>query len=174
MQSESCHWCNNLLKSFDGIWFDNYGQENCKFHPVAHDLKTAQGTGKLHKHETEYEVYEYVRELKRRPWLNVREIDDNVVILSSRSKSTSRKAAEKMLPRSGSMRREIYDLVQRADGLTDYELEGILQGKHQTVSASRRSLVIDGFLTDSGRTRKNEVGNDCIVWEITMKKTLFG
>jgi hypothetical protein len=172
MKIESCHWCHNTIKNFEGIWFDNYGEEFCRFHPVTHDLNTLQQVGKPHRHESECEVYEYVRELKTKSW--VRKIDDNVVILSNRSKSTSRKAAKKILPRTGSIRREVYDLVQRNNGLTDYELEVLLQGKHQTVSASRRSLVVDGFLSDSGTTRKNEVGNDCIVWEITMKETLFG
>jgi hypothetical protein len=173
MKIESCHWCHNTVKEFEGIWFDNYGEEFCKFHPVAHNLKTSQQTGKPYKHETEYEVYEYVRKLYS---VSItRSIDDNVVILSSRSKSTSRKAAEKILPRTGSIRREVYNLVQRANiGLTDYELELMLKGKHQTVSASRRSLVVDGFLSDSGMTRKNDVGNDCIVWQITIKETLFG
>jgi hypothetical protein len=172
MQSESCHWCHNVIKQFEGIWFDNFGEEFCKFHPVAHDIKTIEPTGKSHKHETEYEVYEYVRQLKTKSWL--RKIDDNVVILSSRSKSTSQKAAKNILPRTGSIRREVYDLVQRNNGLTDYELEMLLKGKHQTVSASRRSLVVDGYLSDSGKTRKNDVGNDCIVWEIALKETLFG
>jgi hypothetical protein len=172
MRTESCHWCHNTLKYFEGIWFDNYGEEFCRFHPVTHDLKTSQQVGKPHKHETEYEVYEYVRELKTKSRL--RQIDDNVVILSSRSKSTSRKAAKNILPRTGTIRREVFNLVQRNNGLTDYELESLLQGKHQTVSASRRSLVVDGFLSDSGKTRKNDVGNDCIIWEIAIKETLFG
>ena len=172
MKTESCHWCHNTLKYFEGIWFDNYGEEFCRFHPVTHDLKTSQQIGKPYKHETEYEVYEYVRKLYAKP--TTKSIDDNVVVLSKRASTTSRQAAEKILPVSGTMRREIYELVQRANGLTDYELEEILKRKHQTVSASRRGLVIDGFLVDSGRTRKNDVDNDCIVWEIAIKETLFG
>jgi hypothetical protein len=172
MKIESCHWCHNTIKDFEGTWFDNYGEEFCRFHPVTHDLKTSQQVGKPHRHESECEVYEYVRKLYAIP--TTRRIDDNVVSISSKSRSTSKNAAQKILPRTGSMRREIYNQVQRNNGLTDYELETLLQGKHQTVSASRRSLVVDGFLFDSGMTRKNEVGNDCIVWEITMKETLFG
>ena len=49
-------------------------------------------------------------------------------------------------------------------GYTDYELETVLKGSHQTISASRRTLVLDGFLVDSGKTRTNQNGNDCIVW----------
>ena len=170
---ESCHWCHNAIKQFEGIWFDNFGEEFCRFHPSSYDLVTLQTNGTLRGHESEYQVYEYVAKMFGKG--DTRKIDDNVVILSSRSKSTSRKAAEKILPRTGSIRREVYELIKRANiGLTDYELELMLKGKHQTVSASRRSLVVDGFLSDSGITRKNEVGNDCIVWEITIKETLFG
>ena len=172
MSSESCHWCHNTIKEFEGTWFDIFGEQYCRFHPSSYDLKTLQTNGTLRNHETELFVYDYVRKMFDAGV--VRGIDDNVVILSSRSKSTSRKAANNILPRTGSIRREVYNLVQRSNGLTDYELESLLKGKHQTVSASRRSLVLDGFLTDSGKTRKNDVGNDCIVWEITIKETLFG
>jgi hypothetical protein len=50
-------------------------------------------------------------------------------------------------------------------------LEDYLKGSHQTVSAGRRSLVVDGYLIDSGKTIKNRIGNDCIVWvEAKMKQ----
>ena len=79
---------------------------------------------------------------------------------------TSRKAAEKFLPRSGSVRRELYEHMMRVGGRTDYELELEFGMSHQTISASRRSLVIDGWLIDSGQTRKNKNDNDCIIWEV--------
>jgi hypothetical protein len=60
----------------------------------------------------------------------------------------------------------VYDTVASNNdyGYTDYELEMVLKGSHQTISASRRSLVLDGFLVDSGKTRKNQNNNECIVW----------
>jgi len=170
--TQSCHWCEEAIRPFEGTWFDEYGQEFCRFHPSVYDIKTGSSNGTYHAHETEFQVYEYVRKMFARD--SLRGIDDNVVSISSKSRSTSKNAASKILPRTGSIRREIYNLVQRGAGLTDYELESLLKGKHQTVSASRRSLVLDGFLTDSGRTRKNDVGNDCIIWEVTMMETLFG
>ena len=91
-------------------------------------------------------------------------IDRNVMLLAHNAKPTSIKAAEKALPKSGTLRRLVFETVKSNGGLTDYELERILNGKHQSVSASRRSLVLDGYLVDSGATRKNEVSNDCIVW----------
>lgn len=95
-----------------------------------------------------------------------RAIDDNAILLAHNARETSRAAAEKQMPKTGSMRRRIYDLVHSSGGLADFELERIMNGKHQSVSAGRRSLVIDGFLIDSGITRKNESGNDCSVWII--------
>lgn len=168
----SCHWCHNSIKLFEGTWFDNYGEPNCKFHPLSYNITTQTRTAFTHAHETEEAVYYYVKNMFVVP--TAREVNDNVVMISHRSRKTSKLAAANILPRTGSMRREIYELINRSDGLTDYELESLIKGKHQTVSASRRSLVIDGFLADSGRTRKNDVGNDCIIWETTMKQTLFG
>lgn len=168
----SCHWCHNSIKLFEGTWFDSYGEEFCKYHPLSYNITTETRTSFVHAHETEQAVYYYVRNMHIVP--TVREINSNVVLLSRKATRTSKAAANNILPKTGSIRREIYELVSRGDGLTDYELEALMEGKHQTVSASRRSLVIDGYITDSGRTRKNDVGNDCIIWEITMKKTLFG
>ena len=51
-----------------------------------------------------------------------------------------------------------------AESENDSNLEIVMGGKHQTISALRRSLVIDGWIVDSGRTRINNQGNDCIVW----------
>ena len=95
----------------------------------------------------------------------MRSINDNVVLISHNASTNSQKAAAKVLPKSGTMRRQIYDTVASYGGLADFELEKILRGKHQSISAGRRSLVIDGYLVDSGLTRKNESNNDCTVWK---------
>jgi hypothetical protein len=60
----------------------------------------------------------------------------------------------------------VYDYLAQSGGKTDYELERDFDISHQTISASRRSLVVDGWLVDSGQTRKNKSGNDCIVWTV--------
>lgn len=88
----------------------------------------------------------------------------NKVLIAKGARHTSREAAEKVFPKTGSIRRAIMDFIIAYGGATDYQLEAYLNGKHQTISASRRSLVIDGFLIDSGRTITNDVGNKCIVW----------
>lgn len=91
-------------------------------------------------------------------------VDDNVVLIANYASKTSRDAAEKILPKTGSIRRRIYDYVASNGQAADFQLEDFLNAKHQSVSASRRSLVIDGFLMDSGRTIKNREGNECTVW----------
>ena len=91
-------------------------------------------------------------------------IDDQVVYVANYASDTSRNAAQKVLPKTGTIRRQVMDLVYIHNGLADFELEELMNGKHQTISASRRSLVIDGFLIDSGKTRKNAQGNECTIW----------
>lgn len=93
-------------------------------------------------------------------------IDDNIVMVANYATDTSRQAAEKVLPKTGTIRRQILSLIAEYGGLADFEIERIMKGKHQTISAGRRSLVIDGFIVDSGTTRENESGNRCTVWNV--------
>ena len=92
------------------------------------------------------------------------QINDQVVYVANYAGKTSRDAATKILPKTGTMRRQILDLIWTYNGLADFQIEELLNLKHQTASAGRRGLVIDGFLIDSGKTRKNESGNECTVW----------
>lgn len=91
-------------------------------------------------------------------------VEDQVVYVANYASKTQRDAAGRVLPKTGTMRRQILDLVWIHGGLADFQIEELLNMKHQTASASRRSLVIDGFLIDSGKTRKNESGNECTIW----------
>jgi hypothetical protein len=100
----------------------------------------------------------------------MRKINDNVVHLRHDASATSREAGEKALPKSGTTRSLIYEAVLTHKGLADFELEVLLNGKHQSISAGRRSLVIDGFLVDSGQTRTNESNNKCTVWVVAPKE----
>jgi hypothetical protein len=95
------------------------------------------------------------------------EINDNIVHVANYASNTSRKAAEKVLPKTGTMRRKIYEAIQNHGGLADFEIEALLNGKHQSISAGRRGLVIDKFIMDSGKVRKNDSGNECTVWVVT-------
>ena len=149
-------------------WIDSYQSKTCQFHPAAFDTVNLRETGVSAPHLSELDISAIVlftynlQNAKTR----LRKIDDNVVSISSKARTTSRKAAEKMLPHSGTMRRKIYDFIVATGGATDFQLEAYLGGKHQSISAGRRSLVVDGFLVDSGKVIRNEVGNECIVWKM--------
>lgn len=96
----------------------------------------------------------------------MRNIESNWVKVAREAQRTSLLAAERALPRSGTKRRLVYDYIERCGlrGATDYEIEEILGLEGNTVRPTRGGLVEDGFVIDSGTTRKNKHGNECIVW----------
>ena len=81
-------------------------------------------------------------------------------------KQTSIDARAKIEPRIGTLRRKVYELfINRGiSGLTDQEIEKYLHLDGNTVRPIRGSLVTDGFIIDTGTTRLNDKGNQCIVW----------
>jgi transcription initiation factor IIE alpha subunit len=91
---------------------------------------------------------------------------DNQVIIARNAQRTSIAAAQKVLPRTGSLRRKVYEYIlnQGLRGATDQEIEKALHIEGNTVRPTRISLVKDGFIMDTGTTRKNQHENDCIVW----------
>ena len=93
-------------------------------------------------------------------------ITDNKVIIAGNAQRTSIQAALKALPRSGSLRRKVYEYILRQgfQGATDQEIEKALHIDGNTVRPTRLTLLKDGFIIDTGLTRKNSHGNDCIVY----------
>lgn len=93
-------------------------------------------------------------------------IERNVVLVGAAHPSTSYSAAARVLPSSGSKRRMVLDAIRDSgDGLCDWQLERLFDWKHESASACRRSLVKDGWIGDSGRTRPvPDTGNPAIVW----------
>ena len=91
-------------------------------------------------------------------------INRNVVIYGKQR--TSIATADAVLPKTGTWRRKIYDYVQARgfDGATDQEIEIALHLSGNTERPTRITLVRDNYLIDTGRTRKNELGHECIVW----------
>ena len=98
-------------------------------------------------------------------------IDRNVVAISRNVKDTSLSAIKKVFPKSGTKRRTIYELIKTEGmfGLCDHEIEERTGWLHQSASASRNSLMKDGWIVDSGQRRKTNQGNDAIVWVISDK-----
>lgn len=93
-------------------------------------------------------------------------LENNGVIISKVAQRTSIAAAMKVLPKTGSLRRKVYEYIlnQGLRGATDQEIEKTLQIEGNTVRPTRISLVKDGYILDTGTTRKNQHDNDCIVW----------
>ena len=91
---------------------------------------------------------------------------DNQVIIARNAQRTSIAAAQKVLPRTGSLRRKVYEYILNLGlrGATVQEIEKALHIEGNTVRPTRISLVKDGFIMDTGTTRKNQHENDCIVW----------
>lgn len=174
LEENECHWCEvRITRSNPKLfWVCDYESADCEFHPISYDSATLKRTGDTGPHQTLVEIQEIIRSswvtlvLQRNKTVGLRSVDSNVVSISRNPQRTSRSAAKTVLPHSGTIRRMVYDQVKAQNdyGITDFELEIVLRGKHQTISASRRSLVVDGFVVDSGKTRKNPQGNDCIVW----------
>lgn len=169
--SEVCHWCELKINQTHptNSWVDEYGSIHCEFHPAVFDPQTLRRNDYKAPHQTIGQVQRIIADDFFRAH-NVstppRSVTDNVVHISKRATRTQRQAAQKMLPRTGSIRGRVYEAIKFKgyDGMTDHEVEQYLGGKHQTISSSRRSLVLDGFIFDSGATRKNPEGFDCIVW----------
>ena len=92
---------------------------------------------------------------------------ENKVIVAKDAKATSRLAAENALPRSGTTRWTIYQYIlgRGHDGATDQEIEAFLHIDGNTVRPSRKLLEQDGLIMNTGITRKNKKGNNCIVWK---------
>lgn len=81
-------------------------------------------------------------------------------------KQTSLDARAKIEPKVGTIRRKVYEaiLVKGLSGMTDQEIEKQLNLDGNTVRPIRGSLVEMGLVIDSGTTRSNLKGNQCIVW----------
>jgi transcription initiation factor IIE alpha subunit len=91
---------------------------------------------------------------------------ENRVVIAHNAQRTSIAAAQKVYPRTGSLRMKVYEFIlnQGLHGATDQEIEKTLSIDGNTVRPTRISLVKDGYIMDTGTTRKNKHNNDCIVW----------
>jgi hypothetical protein len=93
-------------------------------------------------------------------------VDGPAVRVSASHPSTSRDMAAKA-NRSGALRRDVLEaLYQSAD--TDDGLEARLGRTHQSTSACRRNLVLDGLVEAvPGLKRPTRSGNLAVVWRLT-------
>jgi hypothetical protein len=91
---------------------------------------------------------------------------ENKVIVATKARETSRIAAERVYPKSGSIRLSVYEYLIRQGlrGATDQEMQSNLNLSGDTIRPTRITLLKDGFIIDSGETRNNTNGNPCVVW----------
>lgn len=102
-------------------------------------------------------------------------IDRNTVTIANNAQRTSRAVAEQVLPKTGTLRRTVYEYFYRRGltGSTDEEAQAALNIDGNTMRPTRGSLVKDGYLIDTGTTRKNAKGHECIVWRTAEQDMLL-
>lgn len=148
-----CPICNNRM---DPFWVDM----GVLTHPTCEDLTCDHGTPRGPRYCALCR-----RAAQKAAPEPVAPVDRNTVAVGLDHPLTSLRAAERALPNTGTKRRMVYDAILTSGGMCDWEIEALFGWKHESASACRRSLVVDGWLTDSGRTRPvPDTGNDAIVW----------
>jgi predicted transcriptional regulator len=93
--------------------------------------------------------------------------------VSRRHPETSHHAAAS-LTNVGAIARKVFDEIalvfeESGTGLTSDQVEQILGGRHQTISARVNELRERGWITDSGLRRPTRSGRKAIVWKPTQK-----
>jgi transcription initiation factor IIE alpha subunit len=105
----------------------------------------------------------------------IESVMDNKVIIAHNAKQTSRDAANRVYPKSGSIRLAVYEfLIRRGlEGATDQEIESNLNLDGNTVRPTRKTLEQDELIINAGLTRANHNGNQCIVWRAISADQMF-
>lgn len=81
---------------------------------------------------------------------------------------TSRLAAERAYPKTGTNRCKVLGVITAYGGLTCDEVCEKLHMLVQSATPTINSLVKDGWLRDSGARRDTRTGNPAIVWEVCL------
>jgi hypothetical protein len=80
--------------------------------------------------------------------------DKRGLVQQKRSTDTQRAAAALVLPKSGTMRRLVYDTIRTApDGMTDSEIAAATGLSYNSFGPRRRELLTDALVQDSGQRR---------------------
>jgi hypothetical protein len=84
-------------------------------------------------------------------------------------RATSVAALNKAMPKRESYRGRVFQYLtdQQDRGATDQEMQKAFGMAGDTLRPTRLSLLKDKMIADSGQTRQNENGNDCIVWVVS-------
>ena len=81
-------------------------------------------------------------------------------------RATSIAALIKSAPNRESNRGKVLQFIidRQERGATDQEMQAGLNMAGDTLRPTRLRLAKDNLIYDSGRTRQNERGNECIIW----------
>jgi hypothetical protein len=83
---------------------------------------------------------------------------------------TSHAAALSIEPNAGSLRAAVLEAIRGAtDGLTDEEMQAMMEMNPSTQRPRRVELVRGGFVEDSGRQRPTRSGRGAVVWVVKAK-----
>lgn len=145
-------------------WIQESGLAWCLEHLPSPDFAKAQA--RVERNRAEYESVKATQVSP--PTADDAIIDRDVVAVGADAPETSKAAAAKALPRSGSKRREVYEIIKASggNGMTDKELEAQTGTQHESVSAIRNGLMKDKQIFDSGQRRLTPSGNETIVWVV--------
>lgn len=90
----------------------------------------------------------------------------NHVYVAKNARGTSRSAANRVMPKTGSIRLSVYEYIVRRglDGATDKEMQDALHMSGDTQRPARVKLLRDALIIDSGTIRINSNGNPATVW----------
>lgn len=148
----------------DMYWMQESGLTWCLAHVPGEDFEKAQQwrARQVAELEAAREATEDRRAAKEAM------VDRNTVAVGANNPATSHKAAAKAFPRSGTKRREVFEIIKASaqNGMTDKELEKQTGWQHESLSATRNSLMKDELIFDSGQRRNTPAGNEAIVWVV--------
>ena len=97
--------------------------------------------------------------------------DDSAGAPYQKHSPTSQAAAEAILPKTGTLRRMVYNFIaQRGHyGATDEEIQSCLSMGANTQRPRRVELVAASLVRDSGTTRKTRSRKAAVVWVTTKR-----
>jgi hypothetical protein len=153
-----CFWCENVMRrDVLGIWIDDYGDENCRFHPVSFDIITLKGTGKIAKHQDFYEVHSDLRSYHK--MLENVKTNSHLRLVRHNANDTSINAAKSI--NVTKLETMILLAIKESGekGMTADELRSHFPHlSYSSVTARPSSLKAKGLIFDSGRRRTGKSG----------------
>ena len=93
-------------------------------------------------------------------------LDSDEIALAKDASATSRAAAIRMFPHSGTQRRKILEYIMNHPS-TDDEIITALGMNPNSARPRRGELADGGWVKPSGVVRPTKSGSDAIVWEVT-------